>query len=75
MADINRFSMITPVQMINGRLEARLGFRTLDWLLANEILSNEREVETLSQEKKQMLLLSIYPDQQTILNSLVKTTT
>ena len=75
MADINRFSMITPVQMINGRLEARLGFRTLDWLLADEILSNEREVETLSQEKKQMLLLSIYPDQQTILNSLVKTTT
>ena len=43
MAEINSFSMISPVQMIDGNLETRLGFRTFDWLLANQILSNEVE--------------------------------
>ena len=46
-----------------------------DWLLADEILSYEREVEKLNMEQKQLSLLSIYPDQETMLNRLVTKTT
>ena len=46
--DINSFSMITPVQRIDGHFETQLCFRTFDWLLANQIVSNEVEVEKLS---------------------------
>ena len=74
-ANINSFSMITPVLRIDGHLETRLSFRTFVWLLADQIVSNEVEVEKLSQEQKQVLLLNIYPDQQTVLNRLVAKTT
>ena len=66
--------MITPVQWIDGHFETRLCFRTFDWLLADQILSNEVDVETLSEEQKQLPLLSIYPDQETLLNRLVTKT-
>ena len=39
--DINSMSMITPVQMIDGRFETRLGFRTFDWLLSEQIINLE----------------------------------
>ena len=72
IAGINRFSMITPVVKFNGRFETRLCFRTFDWLLAEQITSNEITAEKLdeeiSTEQKLLLLLSIYPDQSTFLH-------
>ena len=67
--------MITPVQWVDGHFETRLCFRTFDWLLADQIISFEREVKTLSSEQKQLPLLSIFPDEQTLLNRLVTKTT
>ena len=45
---VNSFSMIAPVQRINGHLETRLCFRTFDWLMSDRILSYEVDVENLS---------------------------
>ena len=67
--------MITPVQRIDGHFETRLCFRTFDWLLADQILSAEIDAEKISKEQKQLSLLSIYPDQEAILNRLITQTT
>ena len=66
--------MITPVVKFNGRFETRLCFRTFDWLLAEQITSNEITAEKLDveidTEQKLLLLLSIYPDQSTFLHQI-----
>ena len=50
ITDINSISMITPVQMIDGQFETRLGFRTFDWLLSEQIISLEITQEKLQED-------------------------
>ena len=71
--DINSMSMISPVQMIDGQFETRLGFRTFDWLLSEQIInleiSQEKLEEDIDEVQKLRLLLNIYPNQSTFLHT------
>ena len=42
--------MISPVRMIEGQFETRLGFRTFDWLLSEQIMNLEISQEKLHED-------------------------